>query len=448
MSRATRPLAVVLAALLPLACGPSALTGGTDPGDPSSVTAELTVVPPTGVQCIRLTITMGTAVERQLFQVSPGQRSILQVGGLFPGPASFSGDTFDLACSAVTGKSFPSWTSDTQTVTLAAGTPAKVFLTFRQNVRAVVSADFVGQPTFQEFPIPSGGTPYLMTWGFSGDLWFTEREHNRVAKVTAAGVITEFTVPTPNSLPESIGTIGGADAWFTEFAGNKIGHVTSAGVFQEFPIPTPNSGPRGLIPGPTGGNWFVEYYGNKVGFISSTGAITEFPIPTPGSGPVGIDWTTIGAGSTKLWFTESNVGKVGSIDFVTGVITEYPVPGGAGLGRISSEYDGIDYDQAMWFVESNADRIASFAFDGTVTEYALQGTPAPFDVNYAFDGAGYVPEPSANLIARVNPVGVIFEFEPPTPNAQPFSVPVGGGPGGRIWFTERGAAKIGNMTFP
>ena len=69
-------------------------------------------------------------------------------------------------------------------------------------------------------------------------------------------------------------------------------------------------------------------------------------------------------------------------------------------------------------------------------------------MNYAFDGDAYAPEPSANLIARINPVGVIFEFQPPTPNAQAFSVPVAGGPDGKIWFTERGAAKIGTMTFP
>jgi streptogramin lyase len=446
MHRALRTVVVVLAVVLPTACGPSGLTGGN--GSPDSVSAELTVVPAAGVQCIRLTITMGPTVERQLFSVTPGQNSRLTVGGLFPGPATFSGDAFDLACSAVTGKSFPTWTSDSQTVTLSAGTLTKVFLTFRQNVQAIISLDFVGQPTFQEFPIPSGGAPYLITWGFSGDLWFTEREANRVAKITSAGVITEFDVPTPGSLPEGIGTLGGADAWFTEFAGNKIGHVTSAGVFQEFPIPTPGSGPRGIIVGPTGGFWFVEYFGNKVGFINNSGAITEFPIPTPNSGPVGIDWTTIGAGSDKLWFTESNAGKVASISFVTGVITEYPVPSGPGLGRISSAYDGIDFDQAMWFVESNADKVGSIAFTGAVTEYNLQGTPSPFDVNYAFDGNGYVPEPSANLIARINPVGVVFEFEPPTPNSQPFSVPVAGGPDAKIWFTERAAAKIGTMTFP
>ena len=443
MSRATRPLAVLLAAFLPVACGPSGLNGDGSGGDVDSVSVELTVVPPTGVQCLRLTIVMGAKVERQLFPVSAGQNTRLVVGSLSPGPATFSGDTFDLACNTVTGKSFPSWTSDSQTVTLSTTAVAKVFLTFRQNVRAIVSADFVGIPTFQEFSIPSGGAPYLISWGFSGDLWFTEREANRVAKIPPAGVITEFTVPTPNSLPEGIGTLGGADAWFTEFAANKIGHVTSAGVFEEFVIPTPNSGPRGIIAGPTGGYWFTEYFGNKIGFISNTGVITEYPIPTPGSGPIGIDWVTL----DRLWFTESAANKIASITVNGGVITEYPAPPGAGLGRIATGYDGIDFVD-MWFVESNTDKVAKVDINGAITEFNLQGAATPFDLNYAFDGNIYVPEPGANLIARVNPVGVIIEFQPPTPNSQPFSIAQAGGPGGKIWFTERGAAKIGTMTFP
>ena len=441
MRGATRSIAVLLAALLPVACGPSDLTGG--PGLTDSVSVELTVVPPSGVQCLRLTITMGARVDRQLFPLSPGQSTRLQVGGLVPGPATFSGDAFDAACSTITGKSFPTWTSDSQTVTLSTTAVAKVFLTFRQNVRAIVSADFVGEPTFQEFAIPSGGAPYLITWGFSGDLWFTEREANRVAKITSAGVITEFTVPTPGSLPEGIGTIGGGDAWFTEFAANKIGHVTSAGVFEEFVIPTPGSGPRGLIAGPTGGYWFTEYFGNKIGFITSTGAITEFPIPTPGSGPLHIDWVT----TDRLWFTETAANKIASITVSGGIITEFAAPPGAGLGRIATGYDGIDFVD-MWFVESSADKVGKISSTGAITEFNLQGAATPFDLNYAFDGNTYVPEPGANLIARVNPVGVIFEFQPPTPNAQPFSVPQAGGPNGKIWFTERGAAKIGTMTFP
>jgi virginiamycin B lyase len=439
MSRATRPLALVLAGLFPLACGPSALEGA--PGDTVSVSVALDAAP-AGVQCLRLTITMGATVERQLFPLVAGQSTRLQLTGLIAGPATFSADAFNDPCNSVTGRSFPTWTSDTQTVTLSVGTAAKVFLTMHQNVRAQVSVDFVGQPTFQEFPVPSGGSPYLITWGFSGDLWFTEPEFNKVAKITSAGVITEYDVPTANSNPLGIATVGGGDAWFTEYNANKIGHVTAAGVFSEFTIPTPSSGPWGIIPGPTGGYWFVEQLGNKIGFINNAGTITEYPIPTPSSFPVTIDWVT----NDRLWFTEGGTNKIGSIT-VGGVITEYPAIAGAGLGRIATGYDGFDFVD-MWFVEQSADKVGKIASDGTVTEYNLQAASFPFDVNYGFDGNTYVPEPGANLIARINPLGAILEFQVPTPNAQPTGVPQAGGPNGKIWFTERNARRIGTMTFP
>ena len=157
---------------------------------------------------------------------------------------------------------------------------------------------------------------------------------------------------------------------------------------------------------------------------------------------MGIDWLT----SSPLWFTESNTGKIGSIT-LGGVITEYNVPSGPGLGRICTGYDGFDFVD-MWFVESNAGKVAKIAANGAVTEFNLQGAGSPFDINYGFDGVVYVAEAGANLIARVNPVGVVVEFSPPTPNSQPFSIAQAGGPASKIWFTERGAAKIGAMTFP
>src|SRR5262249_61205368 len=105
----------LLAASLPLACGPSGHNGDESPVD--SISAELTVVPPTGVQCIRLTITMGALVERQLFGVSPGQNTRIQIGGLVAGPATLTGDAFDLAGSSGTREAFPPLTTHTQKVT-------------------------------------------------------------------------------------------------------------------------------------------------------------------------------------------------------------------------------------------------------------------------------------------------------------------------------------------
>jgi virginiamycin B lyase len=56
--------------------------------------------------------------------------------------------------------------------------------------------------------------------------------------------------------------------WFTEQAGNKIGRITPAGAITEFSIPTPGAAPLFITAGPDGALWFVESNVNKIGRIT------------------------------------------------------------------------------------------------------------------------------------------------------------------------------------
>jgi virginiamycin B lyase len=56
--------------------------------------------------------------------------------------------------------------------------------------------------------------------------------------------------------------------WFTEHTGNQIGRLTLAGEITEYPVPTPASDPMVIEPGPDGALWFTEFYGNKIGRIT------------------------------------------------------------------------------------------------------------------------------------------------------------------------------------
>lgn len=74
--------------------------------------------------------------------------------------------------------------------------------------------------------------------------------------------------------------------------GTKIGRITSAGTITEYPIPTPNSAPWDVALGPDGALWFTESEnyrtGAKIGRITTAGVITEYPLPQTGSYPHGI----------------------------------------------------------------------------------------------------------------------------------------------------------------
>ena len=99
-----------------------------------------------------------------------------------------------------------------------------------------------------------------------GNLWFTENTGNQIGRMTPAGVITEFPLPTPNSLAVGIVYASDGNLWFTEYAG-RVGRITLAGTVTEFPVPTAGIGTAWMAAGPDGNVWFTENGGNKVARI-------------------------------------------------------------------------------------------------------------------------------------------------------------------------------------
>src|SRR5205823_418830 len=133
-----------------------------------------------------------------------------------------------------------------------------------------------------------------ITSGPDGNLWSTVSAFvapdavNMIARITPAGTITEFPVPTLNCSLAS-GILAGPDGalWFAEEKGNKIGRITTDGVITEFPLPTPNSLPRQFTAGADGALWFTQR-ADSIGRITMSGAITDFAVPTANASPYGI----------------------------------------------------------------------------------------------------------------------------------------------------------------
>jgi streptogramin lyase len=101
----------------------------------------------------------------------------------------------------------------------------------------------------------------------------------RSGRITTAGVVSEFPIPTASSGPDFITTGPDGALWFTEFGANQIGRITTAGAITEFQVPgtsTPpapagaGSSPAGITTGPDGAIWFTEFYGNRIGRLATT----------------------------------------------------------------------------------------------------------------------------------------------------------------------------------
>jgi streptogramin lyase len=257
------------------------------------------------------------------------------------------------------------------------------------------------------FRLPSGyGTPTGITDGPGGDLWFTEA--NDIGRITASGKISEFPIPptevvfspsgplvVSGSSPYGITTGPDGNLWFTEWLADKIGRITPSGTISQFQIPTATSHPYGITAGPDGNLWFAEEGGDKIGRITPSGTISEFQTPTANSSPYGI---TAGPDG-NLWFTESLGNKIGRIT-PSGTISEFQIPTRASIpAGITTAREGN-----LWFTEENVDKIARVTPSGKISEFPIPTAESrPTGITATPNGNLWFTELFGNNIARVEP---------------------------------------------
>ncbi len=156
-----------------------------------------------------------------------------------------------------------------------------------------------------EYALAATSEPEGITAGPDGNLWFTNFINNKLAatigKVTTAGVVTEYSA---KSCPSDITSGPDGRLWFSNYCNNKIGKITTAGEITEYALPT-NSNPNGITTGPEGKLWFTDRFSSKVGSITTEGAVVEYAAGTS-SEPEGI----VTGPDKNLWFAEEGTGKI------------------------------------------------------------------------------------------------------------------------------------------
>ena len=290
------------------------------------------------------------------------------------------------------------------------------------------SAQFV---SITEYPIP---TPNSISYGIAagpdGALWFTEGNANKIGRITTAGVFTEYPLSSQLSGAYLI-TVGPDGAlWFTE--NTRIGRITTAGLITEYPLT--GGGFRGIAAGPDSALWFAEGGGGKIGRITTAGAITEYLLPAL-SEPEDL---TIGPDGA-LWFTEYGGNKIGRIAN-GGAINEYPIAtANSGPHGITTGPDG-----ALWFAEFNAGRIGRMTLAGVITEYPLPNAHSfPNGIIIGPDAALWFTEEGGGQIGRISTAGVITEYAVPVSGGRPYGITMG--PDGALWFADDSGA-IGRVS--
>jgi virginiamycin B lyase len=294
----------------------------------------------------------------------------------------------------------------------------------------------------KSFPIPTAASaPVGIAAGRDGNLWFTERAGNKVAKITPTGVITEFPIPTPGAHPTDIAAGPDGNVWFDEATAGKIGRITPTGTIAEFAVPADGLQLTGVASGPDGNIWFCKSSSttgiNKIDKMTLAGTITEHILFTAGPN-TGVSHIHPGP-DHNLWFTGFD-----SIERVTpsSVITDFfPDTNVIIPLDITTGPDGN-----LWFTDIRDRAVGRSTPAGAITLFPISEFPIS-DPSHLSASNSITAGSDGNLwftysggIRRITPVGTITEFALPSP-----STPVGiaAGSDGDVWFTEMEGNKIG-----
>jgi sugar lactone lactonase YvrE len=291
-------------------------------------------------------------------------------------------------------------------------------------------------------PTPNAA-PAGITTAPNGSVWFTEKGANKVARLSTAGVLTEYAVPTAASSPEKITASPDGWVWFTERSGRKIGRISQAGgPIAEFALTGVGEFPTAITTRSDGTVWFASNQQPSVarlGKISPTGVITELPTAASRTYITGIASGPDG----NLWVTEvssywgDGVAKVNTAGW--GTFTNYKLPNhAAGPQSIVS-----GPDNNLWFTESNGNAIGRITTGGLLTEFALAACSGPQQITRGPDGALWFTEQSGNRIGRMTTAGALTEYAVPTLASQPVGITTGAD--GNLYFTESAGNRIGKV---
>ena len=307
--------------------------------------------------------------------------------------------------------------------------------------------------TVTEFATPTAvSNPFGVAPGPDGNVWFTETTPGIVGRITPAGAVTEFTLPTapsPFGAGKPLAIAPGPDGalWFTEQQVKRIGRVTTSGAVTEYTVSTTGT-PQYVTAGPAsdGGLWFTESP-DRIARISPSdpGTIVEYATVLPATTLGGV---TVGPDG-NIWFTEtdynSNSARVARLDLTmlagcsgnpSLCVTEWTVPGQGGSSLLAGITSGPD--GAIWFTSNG--KVNRITTAGTITQFEAGSASAGAGITRGRDGALWYAG-FGQKIGRITTSGALTEIYVSAGFTSPRCITAG--PDGNIWFAELTADKIG-----
>jgi virginiamycin B lyase len=196
------------------------------------------------------------------------------------------------------------------------------------------------------FPIPSGDTARYngVTLGPDGNVWFLELGH--VAKITTAGVITEYAYPSNDTTNFYGGIVTGPDGnlWATEAGDSLLDKIVpSTGAITTYSL---GCSGFGIVLGKSDNDLWVNC-GNQLARVTTAPVITHFPTGYQVFQAAGA--ITVGPDGNPWFVAFGNGNVIGEISGNNELETVYFPPGGFSTDQAIT----LGPDGNLWALDNN-----------------------------------------------------------------------------------------------
>jgi streptogramin lyase len=302
----------------------------------------------------------------------------------------------------------------------------------------------------KQFKVPTANSePRAITNGSDGNRWFSEGTEftaapAKIARITAAGVITEF----------APGVADGCNFCIITDIAQGLGgilYITSNDpTLMRFNVATQSFGTPVQMPNTSalGGNvavsatdvWITDFNNDVVWrYHLSDGQFTSFPVSDPADVAVDV--------AGNAWFTQPGdvnapgTSNIGRIDAATGTVATTPTTDGS--TTVAPRDITVASDGQVWFTARFTPQAVGRLnpSNNSVTLFPVTNT-GPSGIAASPDGTVWFTQETLGNAARITNAGVVTEGKM-VKGSGPFGITVA--PNGDPWYTMMAANKIATL---